>query len=173
MRFRTVGNKYDVAFIVVHNSMTAKTIPQGAPVFFILNATNDGLDVRDANTAAGAGQEAIAGIVATNGGLQPLGYGEAQVFGICPSTRIITATRTTSTDSYNSFTAILPFDILAINTLSGYDALSRSGAGSATAIVHNIIAAASYTSTASQSSSFDTTSRTAITSTLKTFLRIL
>lgn len=173
MRFRTVGNKYDVAFVVVHNAMTAKTIPQGAPVFFLLNGTNDGLDIQDAQTSAGAGQEAIAGILATNGGLAPLAYGEAQVFGICPSTRIVTATRTTSTDSYNSFTAISPFDILVIDTVASHDALSRSGAGSATAIVHNVIAAASYTSTASQSSSFDTTSRTAITSALKTFLRIL
>jgi len=173
MRFRTVGNKYDAAYIVVHNSLTAKTIPQGAPVFLILNGTNDGLDIRDANAAAGAGQEAVAGIVVTNGGIAPLAYGEAQVFGLCQSTRIVTATRTTSTDSYNSFTAILPFDIMAINTLTGVDAVSRSAAGSATAIVHNIINVASYTSTASQSSSFDTTSRTAIIATQKTFLRLL
>lgn len=173
MRFRTVGNKYDAAYIVVHNAMTAKTIPQGAPVFFLLNGTNDGLDVQDANTSAGAGQEAIAGIVVTNGGLPPLGYGEAQVFGICQSTRIVTATRTTSTDSYNSFTAILPFDIMQVNTQTNVDAVSRSAAGSATAIVHNIINVASYTSTASQSSSFDTTARTAITTTQKTFLRLM
>ncbi len=176
MRFRTVGNKYDVAYIVVRNSLTVSnsTIPQGAPCFFVLNGTNDGLDVTNANAAAGAGQEAIAGIVATPGGLAPNAYGEAQVFGICPSTRIVSFTRTTSTDSYNSAGSIIPFDILQINTGAGVDALSRSGAGSATAIVHNIIAAASGpTSTASQSSSFDTTSRTMISSTLKTFLRIL
>ncbi len=173
MRFRTVGNKYDVAYVVGHNSLTAKTGPQGAPVFFVMNGTNDGLDITDANTNAGAGEEALAGIVVTNGGLNPLAYGEAQVFGICPSTRVVTATRTTSTDSYNSFTAITNFDILAINTLTGVDALSRSGAGSHTAVAHNIIAVQAYTSTASQSSSFDTTSRTAITTTLKTFLRIL
>lgn len=177
MRFRTVGNKYDAAYVVVRNSLTqtnSTIIPQGAPVFFVLNGTNDGLDVTNAQAAAGAGQEAIAGVlVSPSTGLLQSQYGEAQVFGICQSTRVITFTRTTSTDSYISQTAISPFDIMQVNTLAGIDAFSRSGAGSATAIVHNVIAAASYTSTASQSSSFDTTSRTAIVTALKTFLRIL
>lgn len=168
-----VGNKYDAAFVVVRNSLTV-SIPQGAPVFFALNGTNDGLDVTNANTVgSAAGQEAIAGIVATPGGLLPNGYGEAQVYGICQTTRVVTATRTTSTDSYNSFAAVATFDILQINTLSGVDGLSRSGAGSVTANLHNMLAAQAYTSTASQSSSFDTTSRTAIVASLRTFLRIM
>jgi hypothetical protein len=62
---------------------------------------------------------------------------------------------------------------MQINTLTSVNAISRSAAGAATAILPNIFAAAAYTSTASQSSSFDTTSRTAITTMLKTFLRIL
>ncbi len=174
MRFRTVGNKYDVAYVVIRNAMTGKTLPNGGPCFFIMNGTNDGLDVQDANTSAGAGQEAIAGVVvAPGGGCPPLSYGEAQVWGLNPSTRIVNGSRASSTDSYNSVTAIATFDILAVNTLSAADAFSRSGAGSATAIVHNVIACQAYTSTASQSSSFDTTSRTIITTTLKTFLRLL
>lgn len=173
MRFRTVGNKYDAAYVVVRNASSTITIPAGAPVFYIINGTNDGLDVQNANAAAGAGQETIAGVVVTNGGIAPNQYGEAQVYGICQQTRVVTATRPASTDSYNSFTAITIFDILAVNTLTSVDAFSRSGAGSATAIVHNVIAAQAYTSTASQSSSFDTTSRTAITTSLKTFLRIM
>ena len=62
---------------------------------------------------------------------------------------------------------------MQINTQTNVDAVSRSAAGSASAIVHNIINVASYTSTASQSSSFDTTARTAITTTQKTFLRLM
>ncbi len=172
MRFKTVGNKYDAAFIVVRNSMSTKTIPTGAPVFFALNGTNDGLDVTDAQTAAGAGEEAIAGVLVTQN-FAPNAYGEAQVFGICGQTRIVNGSRASSTDSYNSFTAIIPFDILTPNTLAGIDAFSRSGAGSKSAAVHNVLAVQSYTSTASQSSSFDTTSRTVITTTLKTFLRLM
>lgn len=173
MRFRTVGNKYDAAFVVVHNPSTSVTIPVGAPCFFIMNGTSDGLDVQNANAAAGAGQEFVAGVVSTPTGLAPGAFGEAQVYGLCQYTRIQTATRPTSTDTYNSFTAITVGDIMQVVTLTGVDAFSRSGAGSATAIVHNVVAVGVYTSTASQSSSFDTTSRTAITTSLRTFLRIM
>jgi hypothetical protein len=170
MRFRTVGNKYDVAFVVVRNSLTS-AIPAGAPVFYVMNGTNDGLDVTNANAAAGAGQEFLAGIAVN--GLAASSYGEAQVFGLCSNTRVVTATRTASTDSYNSFTAIVSGDVAQINTLTSADAISRSAAGAATAVLPNIVFVGAYTSTASQSSSFDTTSRTAITTTLKTFLRII
>lgn len=173
MRFKTVGNKLDAAFIVVFNPSTTVTIPVGAPVFAIMNGTNDGLAVQNANAAAGAGQEFNMGIVATPTGLPPQTYGEAQVFGLCQYTRVATATRAASTDSYNSFTAIVVGDIMQVNTLTSADAISRSAAGSASAIMHNIIVAQAYTSTASQSSSFDTTSRTVITTALKTFLRLM
>lgn len=170
MRFRTVGNKYDVAFVVVRNQLST-TVPLGAPVFYVMNGTNDGLDITNATTAAGAGQEFLAGVAAQ--AIPANGYGEAQVFGLCLNTRIVTITRPASTDSYNSVTAIVQGDILQVNTLVGVDAFSRSAAGAATAILPNIIMVGSYSSTASQSSSFDTTSRTAITTTLKTFLRII
>jgi hypothetical protein len=178
MRFKVVGNKYDAAFVVVHNPSTTVPIRSGGPCFFIMNGTNDGLDVQSANAAAGAGQVFFAGVVA-GPDLAPGAYGEAQVYGICQNTRIVTITRPASTDSYNSVTAILTGNILQVNTLSGanasdnIDAFSRSGAGSASAILWNIVAAQSYTSTASQSSSFDTTSRTAITTSLKSFLRFM
>lgn len=177
MRFKTVGNKYDSAFIVVRNS-SAADIPVGAPVFFTMNGTNDGIDVIGANAAAGAKQVFFAGIVAAPSGpnlnvLAASGYGEAQVFGLCQQTRVVTITRAASTDSYNSVTAIVVGDIMQINTLTSADAISRSAAGSASALVWNIQAAQAYTSTASQSSSFDTTSRTAITTALKTFIRAM
>lgn len=171
MRFHLVGNKADTAFIVVRNSSSSIDIPLGAPVFFTMNGTNDGLDVINANSAAGAKQEFFAGISASI--ITATNYGEAQVFGLCNTTRIVTITRAASTDSYNSVTAIVVGDVMQINTLTSADAISRSAAGAATAALPNIIAAQSYSSTASQSSSFDTTSRTAITTTLKTFLRCM
>lgn len=173
MRFKTVGNKYDAAFVVVYNPSTTVTIPVGAPVFFIMNGTNDGLAVQNATAAAGAGQVFLGGIVATPTGLPPQSYGEAQVYGICQYTRVVTITRAASTDSYNSVTAIVVGDVMQINTLASADAVSRSAAGAATANIANILAAQAYTSTASQSSSFDTTSRTAVTTALKTFLRCM
>lgn len=178
MRFKMVGNKYDAVFVVVRNVSATIPIRSGGPCFFVINGTNDGLDVQSANAAAGAGQVFLAGVIA-GPDLQPNSYGEAQVYGICQNTRVVTATRPASTDTYNSFTAILTGNIMAVNTLSGanasdnIDAFSRSAAGSASAILWNVVAAAGYTSTASQSSSFDTTSRTAITTSLKSFLRIM
>jgi len=170
MRFKQVGNKADTAFIVIRNS-EATDLPLGAPCFFTMNGTNDGLDIIDATSAAGAKQGFFAGITASI--ILAGQFGEAQVFGLCQNTRVATITRAASTDSYNSVTAILVGDIMAINTLTLADAISRSGAGSATAALFNIVAAQSYSSTASQSSSFDTTSRTAITTYLKTFLRAM
>lgn len=177
MRFKQVGNKYDAAFIVVRNS-SAADIPLGAPLFFTMNGTNDGIDIIGANAAAGAKQEFFAGIAAApsspSSNVIAAGlYGESQVFGLCQNTRVVTITRAASTDSYNSVTAIVVGDVMQINTLTGADAISRSAAGAATAILPNIIAAQSYSSTASQSSSFDTTSRTAITTSLKTFIRAM
>lgn len=177
MRFKTVGNKYDSAFIVVRNA-DAYDIPLGAPLFFVMNGTNDGLDVVGANVAAGAKQEFFAGIAVAPSSpnsnvIAQNRHGEAQVFGLCQNTRVVTITRAASTDSYNSVTAIVVGDVMQINTLSSVDAISRSAAGAATAILPNIIAAQAYTSTASQSSSFDTTSRTAITTALKSFIRAM
>jgi len=169
-RFKQVGNKADTAFIVVRNSL-AVDIPLGAPVFFVMNGTNDGVDVVNAVTAAGAKQGFFAGI--TGGVLAAGQYGEAQVFGICNKTRVATFTRAASTDSYVSMTAIVLGDVMAINTLTDANAISRSAAGAATALCPNIIAVEAYTSTASQSSSFDTTSRTVITTYIKTFLRAM
>lgn len=170
MRYHQVGNKADTAFIVVRNSLTVD-FPLGSPLFFVMNGTNDGLDVVNAVTAAGAKQEFLAGIASSiiAAGL----YGESQVFGICPNTRVATNSRAASTDSYNSMTAIVVGDVMQINTLTDANAISRSAAGAATAALPNIIAAQAYTSTASQSSSFDTTSRTVITTMLKTFLRCM
>lgn len=170
MRFKQVGNKADAVSIVVRNS-GATDIPLGAPVFFTMNGTNDGLDIIGANAAAGAKQGFCGGIALA---VIPAGAnGEAQVYGICLNTRVVTITRPASTDTYNSVTAIVVGDVMAINTLSGADAISRSAAGAATALIPNIVAAQAYTSTASQSSSFDTTSRTAITTMLRTFLRLM
>lgn len=170
MRFKQVGNKADTVFIVVRNA-DANDIPMGAPVFFTMNGTNDGVDVIDATSAAGAKQEFFAGIAGTI--IPQNSFGECQVFGLCQNTRVVTITRAASTDSYNSVTAIVVGDVMQINTLTSVDAVSRSAAGAATAILPNIIAAQAYTSTASQSSSFDTTSRTAITTYLKTFIRAM
>jgi len=177
MRFRQVGNKYDVASIVVKNN-TAAAIPMGAPVFMSFNGTDDGLAVIGANAASAVQQNMLAGIIVAPGlgavtGLTANGgFGEAQVFGFCQSTRLVRQTRATSTDSYASAAAVSVGDILQVNTLTNVDALSDAGAG-VTATVFPFARAAQ--TLASAASSASTTADTSIfkTTLIKTFLTVL
>jgi hypothetical protein len=110
MRFKTVGNKVDKAFIVVRNPSSTVTIPFGAPCYFTMTATGQlGVDVQNCNSAAGVGQQFFAGIVADGGqagagslGLSPGQYGEAQVYGFVQSLRIIAQTRASSSASFST-----------------------------------------------------------------------
>lgn len=143
MRFKTVGNKTDKAFIVIKNDSATQTIPNGAPCYFQMNNTNNqssdnGLAVINANAAAGVGQNFFAGVVASeqqagagNVGIAPGSVGEAQVYGFCQSLRLIRQTRATSTDSYASAASNNIGDWLVPMTNSGgvttYDAYSDIG----------------------------------------------
>jgi hypothetical protein len=110
MRFKTVGNKVDKAFVVVRNPSSTVTIPFGAPCYFTMTATGQlGVDVQNCNSAAGVGQNFFAGVVSDGGqagagalGLGPGLYGEAQVFGFVQSLRIIAQTRASSSASFST-----------------------------------------------------------------------
>jgi hypothetical protein len=170
MRFKMVGNKQDVAAVVVKNNGTA-AIGRGVPVFYQFNGTDDGLAVVIATTAAAAQQNCFAGItlqtLAANGG-----YGEAQIFGLCNYAKILKTARAASTDSYTSSSAIAIGDVLQINTVAGIDAVMRNAAG-ATALTMPCIVAAETIASAAASAS--TTSDTTVTNgtTMKVFLRAL
>lgn len=117
MRFKTVGNKVDKAFIVVRNSSSTITIPNGAPCYFTMaavttNPNTTGLDVSNVATAfsvgSGIGQNFFAGIVSAeqqygiNSGLSPGAYGEAQVWGFVQSLRLVAQTRASSSASFST-----------------------------------------------------------------------
>jgi len=115
MRFKTVGNKVDKAFVVVRNSSTTITIPNGAPCYFTMaavttNPNTIGLDVQNAAGAgAGAASQFFAGIVSSeqqqgagNLGLGPGSYGEAQVWGFVQSLRLVAQTRASSSASFST-----------------------------------------------------------------------
>jgi hypothetical protein len=118
MRFKTVGNKVDKAFVVIRNPSSTVTIPMGAPCFFTMAAsglTNTpptiGVDVQNTASASGVGQAFFAGIVeesqqygAGNLGLGPGSYGEAQVWGFVQSLRMIAQTRASSSASFSTAT---------------------------------------------------------------------
>jgi len=109
MRFKTVGNKVDKAFIVVRNPSSTVTIPDGAPCYFTMSATGVlGVDVQNTNAAAGVGQSFFAGVVSAQtqqgivSGLGPGQYGEAQVWGFVQSLRLVAQTRAASNSSFST-----------------------------------------------------------------------
>lgn len=135
MRFKTVGNKADLAAIVVKNNSTTLTIPYGAPTFFTFNGTDDGTAVLNAHDAAAATNlNCFAGVVISSQqqlpatGMGPGMTGEAQVYGFVQQLRLIRQTRATSTDSFSTVGTLSVGDILTILTNSGYDAYTDIGA---------------------------------------------
>lgn len=116
MRFKTVGNKVDKAFIVVRNPSSTVSIPIGAPCYFTMAATgltntppSIGVDVQNVASAAGVGQSFFAGVVDTsqqygagNAALGPGYYGEAQVWGFVQSLRLVAQTRASSSASFST-----------------------------------------------------------------------
>lgn len=126
MRFKTVGNKVDKAFIVIRNPSTTVTIPNGAPCYFTMAATGStntppsiGVDVQNTASATGVGQNFFAGVVSAEvqqgagpAGIAPGMYGEAQVWGFVQSLRLVAQTRASSSASFSTSSGAIG-DILA------------------------------------------------------------
>lgn len=178
MRIKTVGNKRDGVFVVIRNADTV-TLTAGTPVVLTNNATNavnNGLDVvLPSSATAAAGNALLYGIVAApagypQNGVAVNGYGEAQVFGYTSDLVLVTQTRASSTNSWNSIASIASFNYLALDTVAnGFDTigtLAQSGFQPYAVLWQSL---ASYASSASTTSD----SRTAITSSVKAFLRIM
>jgi hypothetical protein len=166
MRFKQVGNKEDLGFVVIRNSDTVK-ISKGDPVILNLNGTNDGLDIIRANSSAAKTHALLFGVATKDVEINE--YGEAQVFGFCRSLTLVRATRAASTDSWASQASIGAYNWLTLETVyGGFSSLASSAATySPFAVLGESLA--SYASSASVTS--DT--RTAITTSVKGFLRIL
>lgn len=178
MRFKSVGNKRDIVAVVIRNADTV-AIPTGTPVVLSDNSTasvNDGLDVVLPSTAGAAKSDVLFyGICVSpagypQNGVPVNGYGESQVFGFNAGLVLVTQTRAASTNSWNSVPSIASFNYLAIDTVAnGFDTigtLAQSGFVPYAVLWQSL---ASYASSASTTS--DT--RTAITSSVKGFLRMM
>lgn len=169
MRFMSVGNKADVVYVSVRNVSTY-TIPAGAPVFYAMNGTDDGLAVVGANDAGAALQGMFAGF--TSRILASGATGEAQVYGIVNNVRVLTGTRATPTDPFTTAAAIALGDILNVATAPGQDAMQRNAAGATATAYGGFYAAQTLAAVASTAS---TSTYTALTRgvTLKCFVRNL
>lgn len=177
MRFKMVGNKGDIAAIVIRNNdPNSLTILQGAPCSFISNAPT---------ATKGADAKAVEGLAAAEGGffagfnmsqtLQIGDYGESIMYGFYDYARVLLATRSASDAAWASYSAIALGDIMSVVTTSGVQAVQRSGAGSATVLGWNIIAAQSIVSATTQTSSLanGVGNSTALVTRLRVFVRAL
>lgn len=167
MRFKSVGNKQDIAAIVIRNAEASASIPVGSPVVFKLAATNPGLDVvlpssEVTMATAGCYGVALATLAAGN-------YGEAAVFGYCQNIAIMTQTRAASSDSFSTNSGAAGL-ILCVDTVNNVFT-TTGGTQAKSGFMPFAILAQSFTASGSATTSSDT--RTVATVASKAFLRMM
>jgi hypothetical protein len=188
MRAKYVGNKADQISMTVHNAEASATIPMGAPVVLVMNATGDGLDVVLPSTSTAQKIQGLRYGVATRA-MAVGDFAESVVFGFTNTLLLYRQTRSDSTGNWLTEAARSVGEFLGISsaingfvTTAGAQILSGLSASTATATttplatitVYNADAVlcqtlASYASSASATS--DT--RTAITAAVKAFVRLM
>ena len=159
----------EAAFIRVRNAESSSAIGLGVPCAFVMNATNDGLDVVLQSTAAAAKATTLFAGIATHS-IAAGTFGEVQVYGFCRNAVVIRQTRATVTDSFSSDPAIAIGDRLYVDTAGV--GLKRSDAGAASV---GLAFAVACETKASSASTVSTTSDTSLvkSNTIKVFLRAL
>lgn len=125
------------AIIRVRNGETSATIPEGAPMCFVFNGTNDGVNVvLPATGGAGLATSMFAGVAGT---AIPAGtIGPAIVFGFASNIRLVRATRAASTDAWGSTPAIAAGNLLSVVT--NLNAFTFSATGAASAFLAGVMA---------------------------------
>jgi hypothetical protein len=176
MRIKTVGNKNDIMAVVFRNADTA-AIPAGSPICLVINGTNDGLDAVLPSTGGASKAHAFAYGAAISpvgpslASIPANGFGEAQIFGFNGGVVLTRQTRSASSVSWNSEASIASFVLLQIDTVANGFSTS-GGTQAATAYLPFAILCQSLASYASSTSATSDT-RTAITASVKAFLRII
>lgn len=150
MRWKYVGNKKDTGMTVFNNDDTV-TILAGGPVFLKPDGTTPGKSAVSAESLAAARQGFFFGFAIANTGL--LADGEAQVFGMFDYARVMLCSRSATSATWASYAALAVGDIMSIVTIAGVQAISQSGAGSASAAGWDIQLGASLPSQTTQASS--------------------
>ncbi len=172
MQYKTLVGRGDAETLceIVYNGETSQ-LDLGTPVCYAGDGTDDGSKVVLPSTqGATKAHTLVAGIVSEkNIGTTLPKTGLVQKKGYCPYTKLVRATRAATTDSWASQVAIAVGDVLVVDTVA--NALSRTAAGAASAYLAAFVAMQSLASAASAASTTSET-RTAITSAIKTFLRV-
>lgn len=174
IRLNQVGNKAGRISATVKNGESSSSIPRGTPVVLKMTdtaATDDGLSVCLPATAGSALSYAIKyGIITDTTAVN--NQSEAVLFGVCNYALVTRMTRAASSDSWTSSAAIASGVALGIDTLNNALLVGASIAGS---IASNAAMAVLLDSIASAAASATATSdtRTAITSAVRVFVRML
>lgn len=169
MRFRQIGGKADAITVSVRNAETS-SIPQGTPLVLALNGVDDGLAVVLPSSAGAAKTNALIYCI-TPVAIAANEIVDAFVYGYVPYTRVLTATRAASTDSWSSSASLNSLGVLVVDTIN--DALSLFSESQADGdflppfVLGQTVAAVA----ASASATSDT--RTAIVTTKRVFVRLL
>lgn len=160
----------ETRLITVTNGESSE-IPIGTPVCYAMDGTDNGSKVVLPSTGGVAkAHSLVAGIVVEKNLPTKLPKsGVLQVAGYCPYVKLLRQTRAATTDSWQSNTGVAIGDILVVDTL--VNALNRTAAGAATGFFAAFVAAETVASAASAASTTSET-RTAITTSIKAFLRL-
>lgn len=176
MRFKQIGNKYDIGAVVIKNNDTA-TIFSGAPVALDFSGTTElGAMVKSTNSLAAAEQGNFFGIALSQ--ILAGQYGEAQVFGYNSIARVILSTRSATTATWASIAAGSLGEYLTLGTGTGSAAAVGDQALIRVATAAQTVAqfarlCETFASTDTQASSAGPQSVTVWTTTRKIFLRAM
>ena len=174
MRFKYTGKGKDDVLVVIKNAETSIAIKSGAPVFLALNGSEDGLQVTSVEAIGEWQYNLFYGFSIQD--ILPGAVGEALVFGFCPTIRMLLNTRAAITDDWLSYPAGNTGDILFPVTGPNIQAMSVFSSGQYTQSPFFAALAQSYasgSSTAGDTSTDNTDTRTAILTNLKAFVRAL
>lgn len=174
------GNKPVRTTVGIRNAEASATIPAGAPVVLVMNATNDGLDVVLPSSSSLAKLIGFGYGIASRS-LAPGDYGEGVVYGFVNSLLLMRQTRGASTDVWASEPARSVGEFLSINTaLNGFQTCVSTIQVVTNATTDTRALRAPFDAMLAQtlalyasSASSTADSRTAITSAVKAFVRLM
>lgn len=133
MRLPTLGAKYQTSIVQVKNADTV-VLPNGTPVCFVYNGTDDGLAVVLPNTGGAAKATTLfAGVVEFSGStsLAVGSVGDAFFFGMVTNARVLIVTRSATSANWPSYPALAIGDALGIDTVNNAFTDLATGAQSA------------------------------------------
>ena len=170
MRFQKLTkDKPERVILQVKNAESSSAIPLGTPVVLNLNGTNDGLEVVLPASAAAQVNSAVFGVSTEE--IAAGKYGEVQCFGFCRQVVMRRLTRAASTDSWASTASQAVGVLFDVDTVNNAVSVGAASVGATDFLPWGILAESLPAIASSASATSDT--RTAITTYVKAFLRMM